>query len=73
MHAYYLGERRYSEFLIWSLVTVGGAPLEAFCRQWDICMDGEVRTDIEGGVRLAVYSIVEGKGSTYFGIVCAKL
>ena len=73
VHAYVLGERGDSEVLTWSLVTVGGATLEEFCRQWDICMDGEVRTDIEHGVKLAAYSIIEGKGSTHFGIVCAKL
>ena len=68
VHAYVLGEHGDSEVLTWSLVTVGGAPLEEFCRQWDICMDGEVRADIEQGVKLAAYSIIEGKGSTNFGI-----
>jgi L-lactate dehydrogenase len=68
VHAYVLGEHGDSEVLTWSLVTVGGAPLEEFCRQWDICMDVEVRADIEQGVRLAAYSIIEGKGSTNFGI-----
>jgi len=68
VHGYVLGEHGDSEVFTWSLVTVGGAPLEEFCRQWDICMDVEVRTDIEQGVRLAAYSIIEGKGSTHFGI-----
>ena len=68
VHAYVLGEHGDSEVLTWSLVTVGGAPLEEFCRQWDICMDGKVRADIEQGVKLAAYSIIEGKGSTHFGI-----
>ncbi|MGB2910815.1 MAG: L-lactate dehydrogenase [Anaerolineales bacterium] len=68
VHAYVLGEHGDSEVLTWSLVSVGGAPLEEFCRQWDICMDDEVRADIERGVKLAAYSIIEGKGSTNFGI-----
>ncbi len=68
VHGYVLGEHGDSEVFTWSLVTVGGAPLEEFCRQWDICMDVEVRTDIEQGVRLAAYSIIKGKGSTHFGI-----
>jgi L-lactate dehydrogenase len=68
VHAYVLGEHGDSEVLTWSLVSVGGAPLEEFCRQWDICMDVEVRADIEQGVKLAAYSIIEGKGSTNFGI-----
>ena len=72
VHAYVLGERGDSEVLTWSLVTVGGAPLEEFCRQCDICMDGEVRADILQGVKLAVYSIIEGKG-IQFGTHDAKL
>jgi L-lactate dehydrogenase len=68
VHGYVLGEHGDSEVLTWSLVTVGGAPLEEFCRQWDICMDVEVRADIEQGVILAAYSIIKGKGSTNFGI-----
>ena len=68
VHGYVLGEHGDSEVLTWSLVSVGGAPLEEFCRQWDICMDVEVRADIEQGVKLAAYSIIEGKGSTNFGI-----
>jgi L-lactate dehydrogenase len=55
VHGYVLGEHGDSEVLTWSLVTVGGAPLEEFCRQWDICMDVEVRADIEQGVILAAY------------------
>lgn len=68
VHGYVLGEHGDSEVLTWSLVSVGGAPLEEFCRQWDICMDVEVRADIEQGVKLAAYSIIKGKGSTNFGI-----
>jgi len=68
VHGYVLGEHGDSEVLTWSLVTVGGAPLEEFCRQWDICMDAKVRADIEQGVILAAYSIIKGKGSTNFGI-----
>jgi L-lactate dehydrogenase len=68
VHGYVLGEHGDSEVLTWSLVSVGGAPLEEFCRQWDICMDVEVRADIDQGVKLAAYSIIKGKGSTHFGI-----
>ncbi|MFC2053032.1 L-lactate dehydrogenase [Chloroflexota bacterium] len=68
VHGYVLGEHGDSEVLTWSLVTVGGAPLEEFCRQWDICMDADVRANIEQGVKQAAYSIIEGKGSTHFGI-----
>ncbi len=68
VHGYVLGEHGDSEVFPWSLVTVGGVPLEEFCRQWDICTDDAVRADIEQRVRSAAYHIIEGKGSTSFGI-----
>jgi L-lactate dehydrogenase len=68
VHAYVLGEHGDSEVLSWSQVTVGGVPLEEFCHQWDICIDEDVRAEIDQGVRQAAYSIIAGKGSTDFGI-----
>lgn len=68
VHGYVLGEHGDTEVLTWSLVTVGGVPLEEFCRQWDICIDEEIRAGIAQGVREAAYSIIEGKGSTHYGI-----
>ena len=68
VHGYVLGEHGDSEVLTWSLVTVGGVPLDEFCRQWDVCMDDEIRDEISQGVRNAAYKIIEGKGSTHYGI-----
>lgn len=68
IHGYVLGEHGDSEVFPWSLVTIGGVPLDEFCRQWDICTDEVVRADIENRVRSAAYTIIAGKGSTSFGI-----
>lgn len=68
VHGYVLGEHGDSEVLSWSLVTIGGVPLDDFCQQWDVCTDDEVRTQISSGVKQAAYKIIEGKGSTNFGI-----
>jgi L-lactate dehydrogenase len=68
VHAYVLGEHGDSEVFPWSLVTIGGVPLDEFCRQWDICTDDQVRSNIEDRVRGAAYSIIQGKGSTSYGI-----
>ncbi len=68
IHGYVLGEHGDSEVFPWSLVTVGSVPLEEFCRQWDICFDDEVKTEIEEQVRGAAYRIIAGKGNTAFGI-----
>jgi L-lactate dehydrogenase len=71
IHGYVVGEHGDSEVLTWSLVTVGGMPLEEFCRQHGIRLDDTVRQEIDHRVRHAAYHIVEGKGSTYYGIGAA--
>jgi L-lactate dehydrogenase len=71
VHGYVVGEHGDSEVLTWSLVTVGGMPLEQFCRQHGIEMDDAVRMAIDHQVRDAAYRIIDGKGSTYYGIGAA--
>jgi L-lactate dehydrogenase len=71
IHAYVVGEHGDSEVLTWSLVTVGGMPLAEFCRQHEIELNDSVRHEIEHRVRDAAYQIIEGKGSTYYGIGAA--
>src|SRR5512138_769657 len=68
IHAYVLGEHGDSEVLPWSLVTVGGIPLEEFCtgREISICPDDYAVIDEQ--VRRAAYHIIAGKGATYYGI-----
>ncbi|MEA3440442.1 MAG: L-lactate dehydrogenase [Chloroflexota bacterium] len=68
VHAYVIGEHGDSEVLAWSHVTVGSVPLEEFCHQWNICIDQKFRNAISHRVRDAAYSIIEGKGATYYGI-----
>jgi L-lactate dehydrogenase len=68
IHAYVVGEHGDSEVLTWSLATVGGMPLAEFARQHGIPYDESVRAGIDGAVRNAAYSIIAGKGSTYYGI-----
>jgi L-lactate dehydrogenase len=68
IHAYVVGEHGDSEVLTWSLATVGGMPLAEFSRQHSIRFDEEVQAEIDHRVRHAAYSIIEGKGSTYYGI-----
>ncbi len=68
IHAYVLGEHGDSEVLTWSLVSVGGIPLEEFCRMRGVTLDDAVRADIDQQVRRAAYHIIQGKGATYYGI-----
>ena len=68
VHAYVLGEHGDSEVLTWSLVTIGGIPLDEFCRIQNVDVCGEDRDEIDDQVRNAAYHIIEGKGSTYYGV-----
>lgn len=68
VHAYVLGEHGDSEVLTWSLVTVGGIPLDEYCRLFNLSICGEDQQKIEHQVRNAAYNIIRGKGSTYYGI-----
>jgi L-lactate dehydrogenase len=71
VHGYVVGEHGDSEVLTWSLVTVGGMPLEEFCRLRGACLDDRTRAEIDQQVRGAAYRIIEGKGATYYGIGAA--
>ncbi|HZM23872.1 MAG TPA: L-lactate dehydrogenase [Anaerolineales bacterium] len=68
IHAYVLGEHGDSEVIPWSLVTVGGIPLEEFCTGGEISICSEDYEAIDQKVRRAAYHIIEGKGATYYGI-----
>ncbi len=71
VHAYVIGEHGDSEVLTWSLVTVGGMPLLDFCKLRDICDIGQAHADIDRRVRTAAYTIIQGKGATYYGVGAA--
>jgi len=71
IHAYVVGEHGDSEVLTWSLATVGGMPLAEFCRQHGTELTEPARQQIDARVRGAAYAIIEGKGSTYYGVGAA--
>jgi len=68
VHGYVVGEHGDSEGLTWSLVTIGGTPLPAFARMRGISDPETARQDIDEKVRRAAYTIIAGKGATYYGI-----
>lgn len=71
VHAYVIGEHGDSEVLVWSQVTIGGIPLEDYCRSQGIELDDRTRADIDEKVRHAAYHIIQGKRATYYGIGAA--
>jgi L-lactate dehydrogenase len=68
VHAYVVGEHGDSEVLSWSTASVGGVPLSEWCSYHNIPLDEEVKQRIDYNVRNAAYTIINGKGATYYGI-----
>ena len=68
VHGYVLGEHGDSEVLTWSLVTIAGMSIEDFRCSSGGRLDDAARQMIDERVRRAAYSIIQGKGATYYGI-----
>ena len=68
VHAYVIGEHGDSEVLTWSGIDIGGVTFEDFIEFRKIEFNEKIKNQIDDGVRNAVYKIIEGKGSTYYGI-----
>jgi L-lactate dehydrogenase len=68
IHAYVLGEHGDSQVLAWSGARVGTVPIALFGEQVGTPITEEVRAKIDSETRNAAYTIIKGKGSTYYGI-----
>ncbi len=68
VHAYVLGEHGDSEVLAWSNARAGSVALRSFAEQVGKPLTEDERRAIDDGVRNAAYKIINGKGSTYYGI-----
>lgn len=68
VHAYVLGEHGDSEVLGWSNARAGSVSLLPLAEQLGRPITDDIRKDIDDGVRNAAYKIINGKGSTYYGI-----
>lgn len=68
VHAYVLGEHGDSEVLAWSAATVGGIPLDDYCRAANVTITEADRQRMDEQVRRAAYHIIAGKKATYYGI-----
>lgn len=68
VHAYVLGEHGDSEVLAWSAARAGSVPISSFAAQLGAPITADVRARIDKGVRNAAYTIIEGKGATWYGI-----
>ncbi|HPC20228.1 MAG: L-lactate dehydrogenase [Kiritimatiellae bacterium] len=71
VHASILGEHGDSEFAAWSLVHVGGLPMNDYCSICRKCDFLQRRPQIVEQVRRSAYHIIGYKGSTSFGVAMA--
>jgi L-lactate dehydrogenase len=68
VHAYVLGEHGDSEVPVWSSAMAGSVPIVSFAKQIGRPLDEAARTRIAEQVKQAAYTIIEGKGATWYGI-----
>lgn len=68
VHASVLGEHGDSEVLVWSGAKIGGVPLNDFAVHQGTVLTDALMLSIDERVRRAAYRIIQGKGSTYYGI-----
>ena len=68
IHAHVLGEHGDSEVLAWSSARAGNIPINSFAANVRAPLTNTIRSQIDDGVRNAAYTIIEGKGATYYGI-----
>lgn len=71
IHANVIGEHGDSEVLLWSGVVAGTTKIENITKQLNISLNQQIKEEIDKDVRNAAYVIINGKGSTYFGIAAA--
>ena len=71
VHASILGEHGDSEFAAWSLVHVGGLPMDDYCSLCRKCDFIHRRPEILEQVRRSAYHVIGYKGSTSFGVAMA--
>lgn len=71
IHAYVLGEHGDSEVLIWSSAGAGSVQIEDLAKNTGKPFNEAEKAKIDDCVRNAAYKIIEGKGSTFYGIAGA--
>ena len=71
IHAFIIGEHGDSELAVFSSANVSGIGLEEYCQATNNDYSLEILDSIYENVRDAAYSIIEGKGATYYAIAMA--
>lgn len=68
VHAFIIGEHGDSELAVWSSANISGVDLSDYCRISGKDYSFDALNRIYESVRDAAYTIIEGKGATYYAI-----
>lgn len=71
IHANVIGEHGDSEVLLWSSAVAGTSCVERIAEETGKTLDKVIKGSIDNEVRNSAYTIIKGKGATYFGIAAA--
>ncbi len=71
IHANVIGEHGDSEVLLWSGAVGGTSPIGKVAEAMGVKIDDNFIAEVEDEVKNSAYKIIDGKGSTYFGIASA--
>lgn len=74
IHTFVLGEHGDTELAAWSLTNIAGMTMEEYCLFCGECkedLNRVARRDFPSEVRDVAYTIIEGKGATYYAVALA--
>ncbi len=71
VHAYIIGEHGDTEVPTWSLASIAGIPMDAYCKECKSCDDESFKRDTFDKVKNAAYEIIDRKTATYYAVALA--
>lgn len=74
IHTYVLGEHGDTELAAWSLTSIAGMAMDEYCMACGGCAENLTqiaRDEFPKEVRDAAYTIIDGKGATYYAVALA--
>lgn len=68
INGYLVGEHGDSQVPVWSKVTVGGIPIDDYCREAGLLWNDEVKASLAEQTKTMGTEIIQAKGRTHYGI-----
>lgn len=71
VHAYIIGEHGDTEVPTWSLASIAGIPMDAYCKECKSCDAENFKSETFDKVKNAAYEIIDRKNATYYAVALA--